>query len=335
MKIKVLGYLILTLAVTACLPGKASAQDDQTGSAGAAYLLVPTTAQTASLGSTLTSGVSTLNGIEAMYANPAGLVLNQGTSVLFSRMNYVADIGVNTLGLAHRLGNNNIALNVSMWDMGEIALQTEERPEKSDLTWTAPFFQVGLTYARQFTDRIAAGVTTKLLSETIDDMNATGVAFDAGMTYVVGESGVRFGVSLKNFGTKMAYDGDGLTRQTASGPLRITSSGFELPSELNFGASYRYDVGSDASFTLLGNFRSNAYEEDQYASGLEVGVRNLVFLRGGYTIQADQDDSFYQGWNMGAGLNVDVTGFTLKIDYAYRGTRYFDGVQMLTASVML
>ena len=335
MKIKVLGYLILTLAVMVYLPGEASAQDDQGGTAGAAYLLVPTTAQTASLGASVTPGLASLNGIEAMYANPAGLMHNQGTGVLFSRMNYVADIGVNTLGFAHRIGSNNIGLNVAMWDMGEIPLQTEDRPEISDLTWTAPFFQVGLTYARQFTDRIAAGVTTKLLSETIDDMSATGVAFDAGMTYIVGESGLRFGVSLKNFGTKMTYSGDGLTRQTSEGPLAIQASGFELPSELNFGISYRYDVGADASFALLGNFRSNAYEEDQYATGVEVGVRDLVFLRGGYQVQADLDDSFYQGWNLGAGLNIDLSGFGLKVDYAYRATRYFDGVQMITAGVTL
>jgi len=336
MKIRLATCLIAAVAVAGLAPRYAMAQaGDQSGTAGASYLMVPVTAQSAALGASMTASLATLNGIEALYANPAGLMQNDGTGVLFSRMNYVADIGVNTLGAAHRIGNNNIALIVTAWDMGEIPLQTEERPEVTELTWEAPIFFVGLSYARQFTDRIAAGVTAKVLNETIDDMSASGVAFDAGMTYLVGESGLRFGVSLRNFGPQMVYSGDGLLREAEGTSRAIPVIGYELPSELNFGASYQRALGSDASVAFLGNFRSNAYDTDQYAGGLEFGLREILFLRGGYQIQEDLDDSFYQGWNLGAGLNLDFTGLLLKIDYAYRSTRFFDSVQMFTASVTL
>lgn len=336
MKIRLLTCLIVAVAVAGLAPLHAMAQaGEQSGSAGASYLLVPVTAQSAALGSSMTAGLASVNGIEALYANPGGLMQNQGTSVLFSRMNYVADIGVNTLGAAYRVGNNNLALLVTAWDMGDIPLQTEERPEKTELTWNAPIFYVGASYARQFTDRIAAGVTAKVLSETIDDLNASGFAFDAGMTYTVGESGLRFGVSLRNFGPQMSYSGDGLLRETGGTSRSIPVTGFELPSELNFGISYLRHLGSDASVALLGNFRSNAYDTDQFAGGLEFGLRDILFLRGGFQMQEDLDDSFYEGWNLGAGLNLDFTGLLLKVDYAYRSTRYFDGVQMFTASVTL
>ena len=73
----------------------ANAGDDKRrGTAGASQLLVPTTARSASLGASTTSGLAGMNGLEAILANPAGLTANTGTSAIFSRMNYVADIGV-------------------------------------------------------------------------------------------------------------------------------------------------------------------------------------------------------------------------------------------------
>src|SRR5690606_41226926 len=71
----------------------------------------------------------------------------------------------------------------------------------------------GRDSAGQLTDRIAAGVTCKGVNEASHDMSATAVAFDAGMTYLVGESGLRIGVSLKNIGSEMTYSGTGLIYQ--------------------------------------------------------------------------------------------------------------------------
>ncbi len=314
------------------------------GTAGATYLLVPTTARMTSLGNGLTSGLSTLNGIEALSLNPAGLALNTGTSALFSRVNYVADIGINHFGVAQRFGNNNLALTVTSWDFGEIPLQTEADPEISSLTWTASTVVVGVTYAREFTDRISAGVTTKLLSERIDDVSASGIAFDAGMTYVAGESGFRFGVSLKNFGPSMKYAGVGLTRQAKlpeqpphanQQAVSIEAAQFELPSMLNFGVSYTREFGAGAIVTLIGNFRSNSFSQDQYSGAIELSYQNLFYVRGGYQWEPDMDLTFFTGPSFGAGLNMELVGAKLSVDYAYRATDFFKAVNMVTASITL
>ncbi len=333
---KLLTYITVLGVLVAFMPEGAAAQSgDQGGSAGSSYLLVPGTANTASLGATVTGGHYALNGVEALAANPAGAMLNTGTSVLFSRMEYVADIGVNTFGVAQRLGENNVALTVVAWDIGDIPLTTEQSPEVSDLSYSPTMLQVGLSYARQFTDRIAAGLTVKLLNETIDDMSASGFAFDTGMTYIVGETGLRFGVSLKNFGPQMIFSGDGLLRETPQGSLSIQPLAFELPSELNFGVSYTRDMGSSASATILSNFRSNSYQHDQFSGGLQLGFRNMFFVRGGYLYEEALEDGFFEGWNVGAGLNLEFEGTRLMIDYAYRPTDPFDNVQLITASIVL
>ena len=167
------------------------------------------------------------------------------------------------------------------------------------------FITAGLSYARALTDRIAVGTTIKLISESIDDMEATGVALDAGMTYVVGESGLRLGVSLKNIGNALQYSGTGLIRQVqlpgqpgnaTNNAVAIESEGVELPTLLNFGAAYTRQVGAGATLTVLGNFRSNSFDQDQYSGGLELGFQEIVYLRGGIELTQDSDLTFFQGF---------------------------------------
>jgi len=323
----------------------ANAGDDKRrGTAGASQLLVPVTARSASLGTSMTSGLTGMNGLEALYANPAGLALNKGTAAIFSRMDYVADIGVNYFGVAQNFGNNNIAFTVNSWDFGDIPLQTEESPEISSVTYNASFITAGLSYARVFTDRISAGATFKVVSESIDDVSASAVAVDMGMTYVVGETGLRLGVALKNIGTDIQYSGVGLTQQVqlpsqpgnaTNNALTFESEGVELPSLLNFGVSYTRQMAESAVLTVLGNFRSNSFDQDQYSSGVELGLFDMLYLRGGLDIIGDNDLSFFTGTNFGAGVDLDLSGTRLQIDYALRSTDYFSNVSMITAAVSL
>ncbi|MDX1418508.1 MAG: PorV/PorQ family protein [Rubricoccaceae bacterium] len=318
--------------------------DDRAGTAAMEELLVPITPRTVALGSALTSGLSTISGVEALQSNPAALMVNPTTNAMFSRTEYLADIGINYFGIAQNFGSNNIALTISNWDYGDIPLQTENDPEiTAGLTYDASTTVVGLSYARQFTDRIAAGITAKALNRSIFTVNSTGVAFDAGMTYVVGETGLRFGVSLKNFGPQMGFDGLGLDDSADSDgpsgdfdvPVQIRDLESELPSLLNFGAAYTRQFAGDLSASVMANFRSNAYDLDQYAAGVELGYMDLIYARAGVNLTADTDMSAWEVWNVGAGLNLDMVGNGLAIDYAYRPSDVFGGVNVFSVGFTL
>jgi hypothetical protein len=346
----IMNYKLLTVSVLLAAlaglwaPGARAQGDDRVGTAAMEELLVPVTARTVALGATLTGGLANLSGIEAVQSNPAALMVNNGTAALFSRTEYVADIGINYVGVAQRFGANNVALALTSWDYGEIARQTEAAPEVDpNVTWDASILVLGATFGRQFTDRIAAGVTLKALGRRIDDAESNGLAFDAGMTYVVGESGLRFGVSLKNFGTEMQFDGEGLNRPLpGTGPegpgeiaVEIEDLEAELPSLLNFGVSYTRAFSGDLSVTGLANFRSNAYDLDNYAAGLELGYAELFFVRGGVNVTSDSDADFWDVWSVGAGLNLDLVGTNLMVDYAYRPSSVFDGANIFTVNLNL
>ncbi|OZC03808.1 hypothetical protein BSZ36_12920 [Rubricoccus marinus] len=263
---------------------------------------------------------------------------------MFSRMDYVEDIGINYFGVAQKFGANSVALTLTSWDYGDIARTSEERPDTNPNaleTYDASTYSFGATYSRQFTDRIGAGATLKALGRTIDNVNSNGLAFDAGITYVVPESGLRFGVSLKNLGQEMTFGGDGLRRSTPNngpnGPGTIAGEiddlPAQLPSVLNFGAAYTRQFAGDVSVSGMANFRSISYDQDQYSAGLELGYASLVYARGGFNITADNDQDFWRGWNVGAGLNLDVQTTSLKVDYAYRPSDVFGDVNMFSVSV--
>jgi len=286
-----------------------------------------------------------MNGLEALYANPAGLTNNQATSALFSRLQYVADIGVNYFGFGQRFGDNNLALTIAAWDMGTLYRQTEANPEKSDDTvFRVSFINIGFTYARTLTDRISAGATIKLVNESIDDLTATGVIFDAGMSYIVGETGLRLGVALKNVGNELQFSGTGLGRRVqlpdqqgdaSVNTVKLESEGVQYPTLLNFGIAYERNVTSSASVTLLGNFRSNSFEEDDFSGAVELGYGDLLYLRGGYEYSRESNTTFYKGYSFGGGLKLDFAGTELMLDYSIVPTDYFENIQFITASIQL
>ena len=346
MKIKLLALCAAGLSLTGLVAPGAAAQDDRAGTQAMEELLVPVTPRTVALGNTLTSGLDDLVGVEAAQSNPAGILASTGTNAMFSRMEYVEDIGINYFGVSQKFGANSVALSLVSWDYGDIARTSESSPDPNPNaleTYSASTYVFGATYSRQFTDRIGAGATLKALGRTIDNVNSNGLAFDAGITYVVPESGLRFGVSLQNLGSGMTFGGDGLRRSVPNqGPNgggdiagEVDDLEAQLPSVLNFGAAYTRQFAGDVSVSGMANFRSVSYDQDQYSAGLELGYAGMVYARGGFNITADTDQDFWQGWNIGGGLNLNVQSTALKVDYAYRPSDVFGNVNMFSVAVGL
>lgn len=353
---KSLGYSLLFICMLTLGALEVRAQDvgggggslgesgSRAGTSGAEELLVPLTARYTSLGGSVSSGMAGMSGLEALYSNPAALSINDGTSALFSRVEYVADIGVNYFGVAQNFGYNNIAFTITAWDFGDIQETTETSPEVSSLTFDVNYLTAGLSYSRQLTDRIAAGTTIKIVSESIDDVTASAVALDAGMTYDITGTGLQLGVALKNIGSEIQFSGTGLVtearipgQEPSANPnaVSIESEPVELPTLLNFGLTYTRDLGANAVVTVLGNFRSNSFDQDQFAGGIELGLMDIVYVRGGYSAVEDMDASFYTGASFGGGIKLDLGGTLLNVDYAYVPTDFFSDVQYITASVKL
>lgn len=294
------------------------------GTMAAPELLIPL----GSIGTSLQgSNLASTTGVDAMFWNPAGLSqinYNSG-DIMFSHMNYFADLKMEYLAGAVKLGSLGVlGASIRSLDFGDpIEVTTENNPDGTGETYSPTYITANLGFARAMTDRVHFGMNVKLISERIAQVSATGYAFDFGLQYVAGKSGIRFGIALKNLGSSMKFDGPGLDRQfsTTGGTTvrRITLQEFDLPTSLEIGVSYNMAFAKNNNVTISSAFQNSGFVSDEYRFGLEYNYRQNVFLRGAFTLYPDKetDESLF-GPSFGAGVKYPFGGISLGFDYAYR-----------------
>ena len=306
---------------------------DKAGTSAAPELMIPVGGRDLALGG---SSLATTRGVEAIYWNPAGLSrVNVGTEAMFSHMNYIADIGVEYFALGTTFeGFGAIGLSIKSISIGDIEVTSEDVPDGTGEVFSPTYVTVGLTFSRLLTDRISVGLTTNLISERIDRVSATGVAFNVGVQYsgFAGVSGLNIGVAVKNIGPAMQFDGSGLLRQAnpddvlrPATPLKIEAASDELPSTIELGVAYNHQLEEQHMLSLSSLFQNNNLSDDEYKLGLEYGFDQMFFLRAGYNIsQQTLEDSYIYGVTAGAGVRYPFTGLDVTIDYAYRDVDFFE-----------
>ena len=338
-------YLIILLLVVGEL--SFAGNPDRQGEAGATQLLLNPWARSAGLSLMTTANIS---GVEALRLNVAGLVRSPSkTQIMGGHTRYLDDTGLslNSIGLAQKVGENG-AFGVSLMtvNFGDIPVTTEDFPDGTGATFSPNFFNMAISYAHQFENKVSVGVAVRLISEGLANVSATGVAFDAGVQYITGENDeFKFGISLRNVGTPLTYSGDGLTQSLPSpnpdvdGELSFftRANQFDTPSLLNIGASYDFILNPKNRITLVGNFTSNTFYEDQIGAGLEYVFNDMFMLRGGYKYELDTDEeaqpSIYNGISAGVSVQVPFNkekGSNFGIDYAYRHTDIFSGTHNIS-----
>ena len=338
-KLFLIGLLMVLIVVTQSV----FASGPKMGTAGAVELLIPMGARNVAMGG---SNIATVSGTEAMYWNPAGLSMVQSGRVSFSYLDYFADMKVTHLAAGARAGATGvIGVSFQVLSIGEIAVTTVNNPEGTGEVLKPSFLTAGVTYSRRFTDRIAFGTNAKVISETIGMMSASAMAFDFGLQYVT-PWGVAFGVTMKNIGTQIRFDGSGIefdspvpyadpnatTRKT-----RLDMASHELPVSMNMGLAYVYNLGGNMTLNLSGSYNNNAFELDNMLGGVELGIKDMLFVRAGYKSALYPEDwnwskTAQYGLSMGFGLNLDFSGMKLEFDYANRPMDLFDANQYFSVS---
>lgn len=343
LKFSLIGAAIFNMAL--------AGNKDRTGQAGASELLINPWARSSGW-----CGLNTANihGLEAMNQNPAGLAFTTKTEVIFAHTNWLsgAGININSFGLSQRVGDNGgvIGLDVMSISFGDIPITTTNNPEGGLGTYHPQFINVGFGYGKVFSNSIYVGFIARGVSESISDVNATGLAFDAGVQYQTGtDNNMKFGIALRNIGTPMRFGGDGLTvRNTVpNGSYTINydsrSQKFELPSMLNIGGSYDLHFGTTQRLTLAGNFTSNSFSQDQIGVGAEFAMKEKFIVRGGYNYQkklTSSTDRTTLLTGISAGFTIDMPlkkdgGPSVGLDYSYRTTNPFNGVHSVGVRLAL
>lgn len=326
---------IVAFVVAGLLPATVFAgAGNRAGTNGASELLIPVGARDIAMGG---AAASTSFGIEGLYWNPAAVALSKHTtSVYVSHMSYIADIGVNYGALSTAIdGFGTVAVNLKSLSIGEIPVTTTTYPDGTGQTFSPQFFTLGLSYARQLSDRVAVGLTTSLISERMGDVNASGIAFNVGVLYdnLAAVEGLSIGVTVKNIGPQMKFDGSGLLLQASVADqnrpaqfYQVQAEPFELPSSIEFGLGYRRSLDGINNVVISTAFQSNNFSDDEYRLGAEYSYQDLVFIRGGYNFAQRQSEErqFLFGPSFGVGLRTALGSLEVSVDYAFRKVAVFD-----------
>lgn len=328
--------------------------EDRSGQAGASELLINPWARSSGWAGANIAGV---RGLEGMFLNVAGTAFTRKTELLFANTNYLkgSGININSFGFSQKVGESGVlGLGFMSMNFGDIDVTTTEMPEGGLGNYTISFMNIGLSYAKGFTDHIFGGMCVRAINQAIPDARAGGLALDAGIQYVAGKKeNVKFGISLKNVGPKMQFSGDGLgfrivdLNNNSSYTVNERSESFELPSQVNIGGAYDHYLGGDTAnkthrLTFAGAFVSNSFTKDEFRVGIEYGFKSFLMLRAGYGYEKGigTDDDTKENYRstaqkgLSAGFTIELPlskekGSTFGLDYSYRATRPFDGTHSI------
>ena len=343
MKMNKMKYSIIAILMFGFSMSIFAGNPDRAGSAGVGQLLINPWARSAGLAN---SNMASINGTEAVFSNVAGLVFMNKTELNVSSTLYMvgSDITVNSAAFGQKVGESGaIGISIMTMSFGDIPITTVANPEGNIGEFSPNYSNIGLSYAKEFSNSIYGGITFRVISESISNVRSQGVAFDAGIRYVTGErDNVRFGIALKNVGPAMRYRGDGLS-VTAVIPTNQTeltveqrSDKYELPTLVNIGFAYDFLLNEKMELTGSGQFISNSFTRDQFGFGAELNFNEMLQLRAGYQWETDitnSDDRATAITGPAAGLSVEFgvgsSDAVIGLDYSYRVTNPFDGIHSM------
>jgi len=311
---------------------------EKVGTTSFQFLKVVADARSMGLGGAYTA---VANFSDAVYWNPAGLMLVEGTDFNFSLMNYFLDVKHYSFSAAIPLGNTGtFGIQFMMADYGTIEVTSVEalgfRGEVYNPGLTGetinPYAVVGgISYAKRLTPQFSFGVTAKFAREDMDFKSSyanekddfavfhNAILFDAGLLYETGFRSLKLSAVVRHFGPE----------------VKFIDKTYPLPQLMNIGVSVNLMDMNEALFFTGGNQRllfaaeliqPRDYDQ-QYNLGIEYSFRDILFLRGGYRLNYDTE-------SLALGFGVRFKNY--RFDYAYNDYgEFLDNVQRFSIGISL
>lgn len=301
--------------------------------AGMKFLLVSPDARMSAMGDANTAIES--NSSSAIFLNPAGMARQQTfADVSVGQINWVADIKY-LYGAASFAPSDGLygVMGVSMLyvDYGQFYGTIRDASSLGYMetgVFSPKAYYIGVSYAKALNDKLSIGANIKYavqdLKSTIVAYDDNGisknsykpstVAFDFGILFHTGIKSLDFGVSIRNF----------------SKELKLERENFQLPLVfkvgLAFNASDLLNLDKNEHSLQLAIDASHPRDNrEQIDIGLEYKFMNMLALRVGNSSPNDEHN-----FTAGIGLQKNIAGLDLGVDYAYIPWSTFSDVHKFT-----
>ncbi len=288
------------------------------------YLKLETGARAIGMAGTFTSNG---RGVQGIPYNPASVGHVKNMETYFSRTEYMVGISHNVLAYGVRLsGSDYFGIHLFWLDSGPMDVTNEVYPDGTGEKFNVSSKSLKIVYARQMTDRLKIGMSLDYIRDDIYTVYMQGVAFDIGSNFDTGLYGFNLGMSVTNFGPEVQYHGEGLVETVPDsidpdGQLHKVTESFPLPLTFRIGVSNDI-MGKESHFiksdvhrltVAVDGIKSNDYVMHG-SVGLEYGYGEFAFIRCGSHLNHDT-----MGMAVGGGVNVQLGGSALSVDYAFVG----------------
>jgi len=339
------------------LPAALAAQNDSLiyasntpyGGTSGEFLLLGASARGAALGNAFQA---IANDVSALYYNPAGIALMTNPGALVSSYSYVANTTYSWGGMAFPFASGARAVGFHLGTFGfkDQPVYTAEEPDGTGSTYSVSETYLGLTYAENFSDRFAAGLTLKGVFDQLGEVSGSAFAVDFGTTFhsALNNHPISFSFVIQNLGSNLSYSGDvlnvGVPRDPLQGenpvpnnpaPAIYRTKAFSLPTTFTVAVAYDIIAKENTRWTLLGDFNQPNNTKAGFVFGTEfafpqMGGSNFNgAVRASYSYasaNAGQDvagsqlneEQDFQGTAIGGGLSYTTETFNLGFDYAWK-----------------
>jgi len=303
------------------------------------------------------------------YWNPAGLANISGLEFGFSTQDWVVGIKHSSFATAINMGNYG---TISAWftdfDYGSIEVTNVSNQNGTGEFYNANEISASLAYGRNLVDWFSFGASLKMIKSNIWHSSAKATALDLGVivktdffTFSGDKSrGMKIGMSISNYGSKMRYDGIDLINpidilenengnyENVIGQFRTES--WELPLIFRLGASIKPISNDFHSLALSADVLHPNNNSESINIGAEYSIQfiggNIFSLRGGIKglgiAQANENELFsdidipHSSATFGLGYEKSlVNKKSIGIDYSYQSIGLLGDVSLITVRFKL
>lgn len=318
-------HIILLIITNGMIFGQANNQVSKVGTTAANFLQLGVGARALALGDAFTS---IADDVSSIYWNPAGISTINGTAAEFYYSPWIADIRFSFTGSVTSLGRlGNLAVGITSVSMDDMPVRTLEYPEGNGEQFAANNLAFSLGYGRRLTQNFAVGMTIKHIQEQIWHMTASSLAADIGVIFQTRNQGIKIGMSISNFGSKMKLAGRDTKLSVDIDEIKAGNNDridayldtweWPLPLLFRFGISKNV-LDTDFSRLVVAVDAIHPNDNMEYVNlGMEYSLKDAVFLRIGQSTALMENAE--QGLSLGAGIKTRLSrSMQLQIDYVTR-----------------
>jgi len=283
--------------------------------------------------------VGIANDASALYWNPGGVGFMKKKELFAQTNKWIVDSYLNFAGLVIPIkGVGSFGASIYSFSSGEMEETTLDSPEGTGRAFSANDLALGVSYARQLSDRFSAGIAFKVITESLMRESASSFAVDVGSIFITNFlNNMRIGFSFSNFGANTLFSGADMivyhdvapdlpTNQPVEASL--VSRNWELPLTFRVGIATNLIETDDIKITQAIAANDSRDYTPRYNFGTEFSLKDRIFIRGGY--KADYSEG---GLTFGVGLNLEMAGYSFIFDYSSIDQGVFGYVSLYSVSV--